>query len=161
MNSGTMKNLALCLFWAACAFAAAPVAAADLPDGGMTASEVASWLRSNGYTAELSPDTTQPGFQIVKSHSDSVNWDVYFYSCESGRCAHIEYVVGWTGTMDQSKITEWNHNHQFIRAYLDDKGEPFGEYDVDISPGGTYAMLDQSLKRWRQKLVEFKGLLYP
>jgi hypothetical protein len=157
-----LKNLVLAGAFAACAFAAAPVAAADLPDGGMTVNEVASWLKSSGYTADVAPDTTQPGFQIVKSHSDGINWDIYFYSCESGRCAHIEYVVGWSDpNFSSAKITDWNHNHQFIRAYLDDKGEPFGEFDVDIAPGGTYAMLDQSLKRWRQKLVEFKGLLYP
>jgi hypothetical protein len=156
-----MKVLTLCLFAAACAFAAVPAAAAELPEGGMTAKEVASWLRSNGYAAELAPDTTQPGFQIVKTQSDGIKWDIYFYSCDAGRCAHIEYVVGWTDTMDGAKIMDWNHNHQFIRAYLDDKNEPFGEYDVDIYPGGTYAMLDQSLKRWRQKLVEYKEHLYP
>jgi hypothetical protein len=38
----------------------APAAAQPLPQGGMTANEIAAWLKRSGAPADVKPDTTTP-----------------------------------------------------------------------------------------------------
>jgi len=151
-----MKQLALGLAFAA--FLLVPAAAAnDLPPGGMTAQEVADWLRAQGYPSVVKPDPTTPGDQIISSSVDGINFDIYMYGCTSGRCDSLQYASGWTpkhppGT---DKINSWDSNKRYIRAYLE-HGDLWAEYDIDISPGGTYEALTHSLERWRSVVGSFK-----
>ena len=43
----------------------------------------------------------------------------------------------------------------YIKAYLTASGALYGEYDLDISPGGTYEMLEDCLGNWRRNVVTF------
>lgn len=142
--------------------AAAPASARDLPYGGMTAHELADWLTRNGLPATVKPDPTTAGDQIISSASDGVNWDIYLYACngngDARRCGSIQYAAGWSGIsgFGDDRVNGWDRDQRYIRAYRDNKGNAWGEYDVDISPGGTYEMLDKSLSRWRDAIVGFK-----
>ena len=35
-------------------------------------------------------------------------------------------------------VATWNQKHRYARSYLDDHNNLWGEYDVDVSPGGTW-----------------------
>jgi len=136
--------------------------AQDLPKGGLTASELAAWLKRSGAPAEVKPDTTTPGDQIVSTVTDGVDVDIYLYQCagegDARRCQSIQYAAGWSPRADLTveKANAWNSSNRYIKAYLTPKGSLYGEYDLDVSPGGTFEMLDDSLDNWRGMLTEFK-----
>jgi hypothetical protein len=137
--------------------------ARDIPAGGVTYDEVASWLRASGLPAEIKPDTSTgagPDERIVASSADGVNFDIYFYGCTAGRCDSIQYAAGWpssTGSTD--RINAWNLSKRYIRAYTTAAGQYWAEYDIDVSPGGTYEQLDHTLVRWRSALGEYKAYM--
>ena len=58
--------------------------------------------------------------------------------------------------MDMDKLNTWNRAHRYIRAYLTTSNGVFGEYDVEVSPGGTWEQLDDSLEIWLVRLKDFK-----
>lgn len=134
-----------------------PVAARNLPAGGLSRQDVAAWLIGHGLRATIHNDDN--GRSIVSSNVSGVNFDVYFYGCEGERCASIQYAGGWTpltkGTREN--INDWNRQKRYIRAYLDSKNNVWGEYDVDISPGGTWEQLDKSLTQWTARIADFKA----
>jgi hypothetical protein len=140
---------------------AGPVAARALPPGGMTASELASWLVGAGYPAQVKPDPTTPGDQIVSTATDGIDVDIYLYDCsgdgDARRCTSMQYAAGWpaSGSYNMERVNGWNRSNRYIKAYLTAKGGLFGEYDLDISPGGTYEMLDDCLQNWRSVVVDF------
>ena len=142
------------------ALSAKPAAARDVPDGGMTAQDVASWLQGSGYSATIKPDPTTPGDQIISSSINGVNFDVYMYQCTSGRCKSLQYAAGWpVGSVQNvnSKILQWDREKRYIRAYVSANGQNYwGEMDIDVYPGGTYEALDRSLSRWGTVIGDFK-----
>lgn len=138
--------------------AAVPAWAGDLPPGGMTAQDVATWLLSKGYSAQIKPDSTTPGDQIISSSVDGINFDIYMYFCTSGRCKSLQYAAGWQPRADfnADKVNQWDRGYRYIRGYVADDGGLWAEYDLDVYPGGTYEALNASLDRWRSALGEFK-----
>jgi len=159
MRRGVLVGLAASL---AVALSAAPALAQDLPKDGMTAGEIAAWLKRGGAPAEVKPDTTTPGDQIVSTMTDGVDVDIYLYQCagegDARRCRSLQYATGWAPAagLTVQKANAWNASHRYIKAYLTDKGSLYGEYDVDIAPGGGFELLDGSLDNWRGMLAEFK-----
>lgn len=144
------------------ALCAAPAMAASLPDGGMTATEIATWLRGGGYPAEVKPDPTTAGDQIISTATDGINVDIYLYDCsgagDARRCTSIQYAAGWppAASYNLGKTNQWNRSNRYIKAYLTEKGSLYGEYDLDVSPGGTYEMLNDSLANWRSTVQDFR-----
>ena len=140
---------------------AAPAMARDLPTGGMTATELARWMVDNGFPAQVKPDPTTPGDQIVSTATDGINVDIYLYDCsgsgDARRCTSMQYAAGWTAnaSYNSTKVNEWNRTHRYIKAYLTASGALYGEYDLDVSPGGTYEMLEDCLGNWRRNVVTF------
>jgi hypothetical protein len=159
MRRGALVGLAAAL---AVALSAGPALAQDLPKDGMTAGEIAAWLQRSGNAAAVMPDTTTPGDQIVSTVIDGVDVDIYLYQCagegEARRCQSIQYATGWAprAGLTVEKANAWNSSNRYIKAYITEKGSLYGEYDLDVSPGGTLAMLDDSLDNWRGMLTEFK-----
>jgi Putative bacterial sensory transduction regulator len=140
---------------------AAPAMARDLPTGGMTATELARWMVDNGFPAQVKPDPTTAGDQIVSTATDGINVDIYLYDCsgsgDARRCTSMQYAAGWTAnaSYNSTKVNEWNRTHRYIKAYLTASGALYGEYDLDVSPGGTYEMLEDCLGNWRRNVVTF------
>jgi hypothetical protein len=140
---------------------ATPAAARDLPDGGMTATEIAGWLIGNGYSAQVKPDPTTAGDQIVSTTTDGINVDIYLYDCsgegDARRCTSMQYAAGWppNAGYNLEKVNSWNRGNRYIKAYLTAKGGLFGEYDLDLSPGGSFEMLNDCLQNWRSVVGDF------
>jgi hypothetical protein len=141
---------------------AQPAAARDVPIGGMTAQDVASWLQAAGYSATIKPDPTTPGDQIITTAISGINFDVYMYACTNGRCRSLQYAAGWNlsspaGSDITDKLLSWNREKRYVRAYLSSSGKSYwGEFDIDIYPGGTYEALDHSLERFGSVISDFK-----
>lgn len=141
------------------AIAATPALAKPVPAGGVTRQEVADWLVRNDMPAQIHDNGN--GAVIVSSVTDGIKFDLYFYGCEAERCVSIQYAAGWseaTGvTVDD--VNTWNTKNRYLRAYLSNGSNVWGEYDVDVSPGGSWEQIDESLRTFKAMVVEFKDTL--
>lgn len=141
---------------AAFAMTAGLAVADDLPIGGMTAQEVANWMRGRGYSARVvrkSGDKYQ-----VKSSAHGVNFHIDFYSCSrNNRCGSMQFVAGFhkRGGMTQGAANAWNRVSRWTTLSLDSDRDPWLARDVLLSPGGTYAMLGKELSLWDTALTLF------
>lgn len=131
--------------------------ARDLPAGGMTIEEVAAWLKQGGFTARVHAEKSTQNGPIVSTSIDDVATDIYLYDCTANRCRAWQYASGWDDSARPAeKINEWNEDHRYLRAYQANQSDLWAEYDIDISPGGTYEQLDGALTRFRASLKTFK-----
>lgn len=127
---------------------AGTAAARPLPEGGVTAQEVAEALQAKGYKAEIGRDQT--GDPMITSAMEGSGFRVMFYDCENDRCAAIQFATAFDldEGMDLSRINTWNRERRFGRAYLDDEMDPFIEYDVDLEVGATTEAIENAVAVW-------------
>ncbi len=150
MRFGTIGAAAL-----ACALASGSAAARDLPPGGLTINDVVVWLQSSGYKATIVND--ENGKSHVSSASGGVDFGVYMFDCKDDRCGSIQFAAGFAehGKFDTSRMNEWNRDNRWARGYFDSVNDPWVEYDVDLTPGGTYELLNDELATWTSTLDRF------
>ena len=131
-------------------------AARDLPAGGMTLDDIASWLQSAGYKAEI--QTTDDGTRNIYSGAEGSNFHIYQYDCKGTRCGSLQFSVGFStkGAFGAEPMNEWNRHNRWVRAYSDKVDDPWLEFDVDLTPGGTYELLNDEFAIWRDSLRRFR-----
>jgi hypothetical protein len=129
--------------------------ARDLPDGGMTVNDVVGWLQGIGYSAEIVAD--KDGAQHVRTSVGGTNFGVYMFDCKDGRCGSIQFSAGFAthGAFDTSRMNQWNLDSRWARGYFDSVNDPWVEMDVDLTPGGTYELLNDELATWKGTLARF------
>lgn len=150
-----MRRILAGMAVAAFMLTAGAAAAKDLPEGGLTAQEVASWLQKNGYRGDIS--TTSEGRPKVASATQGINFFIHFFDCKGDRCASIQFSAGFTtdGAYTLEKANQWNNEKRWITATMDDEHDPWISRDIDLYPGGTYEMLDDELKIWDDMVGHF------
>ena len=133
----------------------APAAARDSPAEGMTVEDVVAWLQDAGLGATI--ETADDGSKSVKSSTDGHMFHVYLFDCKEGHCGSLQLSAGFDtkGAFTPAKMNDWSRDKRWSRAYVDKVNDPWVEYDVDLTPGGTYELLDDELGIWRRELVEF------
>jgi len=150
-GTGLVFGLALSLIFG---LAAAP-AAADLPAGGATGSEVAALLRDLGYTTDITTD--KDGSPLIHTTMAATKIDVYFYNCASSRCTSIQFVAGFAiSGVTLSTINTWDKDKRYGRAYISTEGYPFMEVDVDISNGATTSEIRAYIRHVEALVPDFK-----
>ncbi len=152
MVLGGVVALALAL----CADAAT---ARDLPAKGLTIEEVASWLKNEGYKAEM--QKSDDGTPNIASSADGQGFHIYMYDCKDGTCGSLQFSAGFDtkGTFNADKMNNWNKANRWARAYVDKENDPWIEYDVDLAPGGTYEGLKDQFGIWQDSLSEFRKFI--
>ena len=143
----------------AIALCASEALAKDLPDGGLTIDEVASWLQNEGYKAEI--QKSSDGSESILSSADGQDFHVDMYGCKDQRCDSLEFSEGFDtkGSFSAGKTNEWNRDHRWTRAYVDKESDPWLECDVDLSPGGTYESLKDQFGIWLDALSHFRKFI--
>jgi hypothetical protein len=133
---------------------AAPASAAPIPNGGVTIPDMVKFLQGKGYKAEVKSGSTG---QYVSSAAGGVNFDIYFYDCDKGRCASVQFEAGFdlSNGLSASKINEWNRDKRYMKAYVDSGNDPHVSYDVNTSPGRSYEGLADDLGVWTGTLPTF------
>jgi hypothetical protein len=142
---------------AAAALSVASAQAEDLHKDGMTGPEVAAWLQKAGYKAELTKD--DGGDPMINSAANGSTFKVYFYDCDTAktRCKALQLSAGFDlkTPLTLEKINEWNRKNRYLKAYLDDEGDPYVQYDVNVNAGRTVEGLDDDFGVWTGMLDDF------
>jgi hypothetical protein len=129
--------------------------AKDLPAGGMTLEEIAGWLQAKGLTADI--ETSASGVRSLSSAADSGKFHINTYDCKDNRCGSLQFSQGFDtkGKFGPDAMNAWNRENRWARAYADKVNDPWIEYDVDLTPGGSYELLDDQFAIWRDVLGRF------
>lgn len=153
-----MRKIAGAVALALALMSAAAAAAKDIPAGGFTVADVAAWLQDQGYRAQIVTD--KDGTKHVSSATSGVDFGVYLYDCKGERCGSIQFAAGWAthGSFDTARMNEWNRRNRWARGYYDDAKDPWLEYDIDLTPGGTYELLNDELATWNTSVTNFVKL---
>jgi hypothetical protein len=136
-------------------FASSMASARDIPVTGFTIDDIVTWLQSKGHSTEVV--TASDGKRHVKTSTGGVTFGVYLFDCKEDRCGSIQFAAGFLthGKFDVSRMNEWNTTHRWARGYFDSVNDPWVEMDVDLTPGGTYELLDDELVTWNTTLNTF------
>ena len=134
---------------------ASPVMGRSLPDGGVTAQEVASVLQEKGYKAQVTKD--KDGDPLIRSATGGNDFLVLYYECKGKpRCGSIQFYAGFKKQgISPARIAEWNATKRFGRAYLDADSDPRVEMDVDVEHGATTEAIANDMERWATVMTEF------
>jgi hypothetical protein len=140
-------------------FVSIPLAQArDIPSDGVTLEDVKAWLQEQGNEATITNDGA--GHTIVSSKLGETKFGVYMFDCNNAkRCGSIQFAAGWptNGKIPVTKVNEWNRTKRWGRAYLDDSGGMWLESDVDLTPGGTYELLNDMFATWKKSVEGFRS----
>ena len=142
----------------ALAFVSMPFAQArDISNDGVTYEEIAAWLKEKGMPATIQKDAR--GNQIVSTSVNGVKFGVYFFDCQNGKCGSVQFAAGFQRNNKTvlQRVNEWNRTKRWGRAYLDDSNGIWVEMDNDLTPGGTYEILDDELATWKKVVEGFKS----
>jgi hypothetical protein len=129
--------------------------AKDIPSGGVTWQDVTAWLQAAGYQAKLQGSGTG---QNILSSADGSPFHIYLYDCKNGHCGSLQFSEGFDtkGAFNAAKMNDWNQHNRWGRAYVDKTNDPWIEMDCDLTPGGTYELLNDEFATWRMTLRNFR-----
>ncbi len=151
----TTIALAAAMALMATAFSVTGASAQTINSDGMTGPEVAAWLTKGGYKAALGKDDS--GDPMIDSAAEGYSFKVYFYDCKDARCKALQFSAGFdlkTPTT-ASHINTWNRKNRYLKAYIDDDGDPYVQYDVNLNAGRTFSGLDDDYGVWTGMIGDF------
>ncbi len=146
-------------FWRAIMVAGAVLA--GLPAQAQVLAEpevVASFLEA--YGLKVDRDTDDVGDPMLSSRIEGTYFDVFFYGCTNGKdCDSIEFSAEFEmpGPVQPAVVNDWNREGRYGRAYVDEKGNPNIELDVNLDFDGVGGKnFDDTIDVWRAVLTDFR-----
>jgi hypothetical protein len=133
--------------------------AKDIPDGGLTMDETVAWLKDGGFGADV--QTNKDGTKSIHVSGEGEDFYVYMEDCKEDRCGSLELSAGFDtkGAFTADKINDFTSSNRWVRAYVDKTHDPWVEYDVDLTPGGTFELLHDQVGIWLQGLQDFRKFI--
>jgi hypothetical protein len=127
-----------------------------LPDGGVTAAEVAATLKNAGYPADSTADRS--GEPFIRSSTGKTLFIVHFFQCGPElRCGSVQFTATFRHKFaTPATIAAWNRERRFGRAYEDARGVTWLAMDVETSHGLTTEALQADVARWISVLNSFE-----
>ncbi|MEO0392600.1 MAG: YbjN domain-containing protein [Pseudomonadota bacterium] len=132
--------------------------AADKMYTNISGSELVELMQDWGYRATLGVDDYDD--PLVSSSASGVNFDVFFYDCNTDdpkRCESLMLttVFDFEEAVPLTVANDWNLNNRFGRAYIDNEGDPIIELDYEMLGGVTAGNLHQTFKYWENTVGDF------
>ena len=130
---------------------ATTVQAKEIPSDGLTFDDVMAWLQEQGLEAKMAKDGA--GNKYAQTSVGGARFGVYLFDCSNDKCGSTQFVAHWpqTAKMSSTRMNDWNRTKRWARAYLDAK-ELWIEFDADLTPGGTYELLNDEFATWKKTL---------
>lgn len=119
---------------------------------------IMSAMQDYGFVATL--ETDSDGDPKIVSRVSQTKFRVYFFGCKDNvDCASVHFRAGYD--LDEPtnalKVNEWNRENRFAKTYIDDEGDPFLEYDVNLDFDGVGEKnFEDSLDWWRLVVEDFE-----
>ncbi len=153
-NTKLFSGLTAAAFVASSTIAMAEITAKD-PDAILRA------MQDFGLVATMGKD--DGGDPKISSRVSDTKFSVYFYGCEDNmNCASIMFKAGYdlNNGISALKINEWNRDKRFAKAYIDDEGDPFMEFDVNLAFDGMGEKnFADNLDWWRLLVEDFEEFI--
>lgn len=130
-----LQQLAVLVF----AIIAFPISSAQAQTiGAGDPKQIAKLISDKGYQAEVVDTDSSPR---IRSSDSGVKFVIFFMNCTAGKnCATVQFYTGFADmVVPLEKINEWNRDHRFARAFLDDESDPVLEMDLNLDAGGVPA----------------------
>jgi hypothetical protein len=122
---------------------------------------IASFLENYGLPVEKTVDPD--GDPKLDSRIEGTRFSVYFYGCETGAvCDSLQFSTGFDleQPMSLEQVNEWNRAKRYGKVYVDEDGDPYFEYDVNLDFDGIGAKnFDDTIDVWRAVLAEFRDFI--
>lgn len=142
-----LRSLLPAVAFAASVAVSTAVAAQPIPEGGLTAQEVAVWLRGEGLDAQVREDADGPQ---VASGANGVGWDMIGFDCQAGRCASWQFSAAFLVDSDPAAaVAQWNVQRRYLKAFVLTEGgrtAAVAQYDVLLASGSTYEGLVEHMR---------------
>jgi Putative bacterial sensory transduction regulator len=131
----------------------------SLPDGGVSAPDVAAALKSAGYPADVTAD--HAGEPAIRSSTGKTLFFVRFYQCGPAlRCGSLQFAAPLRHNLvAPSTIGTWNRQGRFGRAFQDSHGIAWLAMDVETSRGMTTDALAANVREWITVLTGFETFI--
>ena len=118
-------------------------------------------MQDFGLVATLDKDSQ--GDPKISSRVSDTKFSVYFYGCENNdNCSSVLIKAGYdlNNGISALKINEWNREKRFVKAYIDDEGDPFIEMDVNLAYDGVgNKNFEDTLDWWRLLVEDFEEFI--
>ncbi|MFN3369272.1 MAG: YbjN domain-containing protein [Thermus sp.] len=73
--------------------------------------------------------------------------------CEEGRCGLVALSAGFRKKVDLEHLNAWNRDYRFSRAYLDREGDPWVEWELDLTGGVSWEALREFLRLFAEAVL--------
>ncbi len=129
--------------------------ATPIPDSGLTIAEAAGWLQGQGYASRQETSAGSAPADVAPTHLvfdyEGVKIGLYLFDCKAGRCGSVQFAAGWAthGKFDTRQMNTWNRDKRWCRGYFDSENDPWVEMDVDLTPGGSYELLNDDFATFK------------
>lgn len=128
----------------------------DLIDIDTKPERVVELVQEAGYRAKL--HRMDDGQTYIDSSASGMEFQIYFDGCEDDytECELLVFSAGFDfdQPQDENLASVWNQT-KFTKAYLDDEGDPFLEFSVNILYGVTTANFEDTLVWYTSEMGEF------
>ncbi|HHI70804.1 MAG TPA: YbjN domain-containing protein [Rhodobacteraceae bacterium] len=125
------------------------------------ANAVLKAMQDFGLVATM--DVDSEGDPKISSRVSDTKFNVYFYGCEDNKnCKSILIKAGYdlNNGISALKINEWNREKRFVKAYIDDEGDPFIEMDINLDFEGVGSQnFADDLDWWRLLVEDFEDFI--
>lgn len=120
---------------------------------------IAAVVQDMGYRASTEVDGK--GDPIIRSSAAGVNFSIRFFGCTDNRdCQSIQLSTGFnlSNPTTAAAMNEWNREWRYGSAWIDDEGDPYLQYDINMGGGGLSAdHFKNVLVLWESLLGDFQG----
>ena len=143
---------------------AAPALSRPLPNGGVTAPEVAEVLQALGFKVTESKDGD--GDPMLRSSDGNIEFGIYFYECPKAdgaapvRCPSIQFLTMRSSPPNPQAVAKWNQAKRFTRAYQTQDNRVYIEMDAELSQGISTEHITRLVYRWSGALADL-GKAFP
>jgi len=118
-------------------------------------------MQDFGLVATMEKDGQ--GDPKISSRVSDTKFSVVFYGCQDNEnCSSVMFKAGYdlTNGISASKANEWNREKRFAKAYIDDEGDPFIEFDVNLDYDGVGSKnFEDTLDWWRLSVEDFEEFI--